>query len=248
MENFGKPNFSKKIESQEKEMDPKIKVRIPTKNDEIKRIRYTLEKIDWLKANGYYPDFIILPEYFQTIAKKLLLKEVTMGEMGYDEINNNLEYSPDDYLETDEYLKQEIVPKIKEVVKVFLKWNSEWGFKVFGEYSILLTKYGTGGSYKINKDAVISHVRMNEGRDYYKTAVHEMVHLGIEDIIVNKFNLSHDEKERVVDLIIKDIIGLPLESIWKEGDGELVKLNEFVTPETISDLPSAIEKYQNNNK
>jgi len=38
------------------------------------------------------------------------------------------------------------------------------------------------------------------------TSLHEIVHLGIEDTLVNKFNLSQDQKERLVDLLCNHLI------------------------------------------
>ncbi len=39
------------------------------------------------------------------------------------------------------------------------------------------------------------------------TPVHELVHIGIEEIIVQRFKLSHWEKERTVDLVTSKMFG-----------------------------------------
>ncbi|HCU70809.1 MAG TPA: hypothetical protein DIC35_03605 [Candidatus Moranbacteria bacterium] len=237
-------SFTPKFES--REIEPKIRVRIPTKNDEIKRIKYTLEKISWYKEHNLYPHNTVLPKYFSDLAEELLSGRLAIS-IEEDEINNNLEYSPEDYLEIYEFLNKEIIPKTKEIMAIFRKWESDWGFKCFEEYSILLTKYGTGGSY--HEDTGIIKVRMDDSRNYFEAAIHELIHIGIERLIIEKFNLSQQEKERVVDLIYTNILKLPGRVMQNENDDKnLARLNEFITEEYINDLPSAIEKYKQSKK
>jgi hypothetical protein len=64
---------------------------------------------------------------------------------------------------------------------------------------VILTKYGTMGSYRI-PDKVILNIHNNNP---LKTLIHEIVHLMIEKkVIENK--IAHEEKEKIVDKILKD--------------------------------------------
>ena len=70
-----------------------------------------------------------------------------------------------------------------------------------------------------------------------------MVHLGIQEHIVNKYQLSHWEKERLVDLICSTCFAdiLPKYHLQKI---ETLTIDTFATKEAIMhDLPKAIEAF-----
>lgn len=69
-----------------------------------------------------------------------------------------------------------------------------------------------------------------------------MIHMGIEENIVNHFRLSHWEKERVVDLMTKLLFGNLLPDYMLQDKGDK-RVDPFVTVETLQDLPASIEKY-----
>lgn len=71
------------------------------------------------------------------------------------------------------------------------------------KYLIFLTKFGTFGSYELpNKIFVNVHRNISE---IAETIVHEIVHLKFEDE-VQKRNLSHEQKERMVDGVVEKIL------------------------------------------
>lgn len=74
------------------------------------------------------------------------------------------------------------------------------------------------------------------------TPIHEIIHIDIEENIVNRFNLTHKEKERLVDLIVlkkfDDI--LPDYQIQSFGDS---RIDPYITSEALDNLPQIIEKY-----
>ena len=91
----------------------------------------------------------------------------------------------------------------------FEKLNASWGFEILSEYNIDLVAYSIGGKYYRDPQN-IGHVVLGFGNQWDdKSAlahiiVHEMIHLGIEDLIVNPKHLKNaliqqEEKERIVD-------------------------------------------------
>jgi hypothetical protein len=61
--------------------------------------------------------------------------------------------------------------------------------------------YGLGGRYNLSTATVTLLTTEFLKKPASETILHEIVHIGIEETIVNKYRLSHWEKERLVDLI-----------------------------------------------
>ncbi len=81
----------------------------------------------------------------------------------------------------------------------FIKNLSTLGVPLPNEYILRLTRYGTGGMYKLpNEIEVIVNDPITTD---FHTPFHEMVHLTIEDLIV-EHHIGHWTKERLVDLIL----------------------------------------------
>ena len=88
-----------------------------------------------------------------------------------------------------------------------VKLRDNWGFKLFRRYEIVATVWGTEGAYD-HEDGVIL-LRVNRegrrtsayGEPLEHTVVHEVVHIGIEEVIVRRYSLGHDMKEFLVDAI-----------------------------------------------
>jgi len=134
---------------------------------------------------------------------------------------------------------------INKAMSKFLELNKLWNFKTFPKYEILLTLYGTGGSFNANTGTVIMLTRRDgtfRRKRPHETIIHEIVHIGIHDIIVSRYKLEHWEKERLVDLICLYYFGdiLPEYKLQRKGDN---RLDEFVNTVTINDLPASIENY-----
>ena len=118
---------------------------------------------------------------------------------------------------------------------------------MFDEYKIFLVLWSPGGSYdprtgiiKIRADEQGNPTSVRKNK--HETIVHEIVHIGIEELIVQKYKLKHWEKEYLVDTICKKYLG----SLMPEYMSQRIvkKMDKYVTKETIkNNLPSAIEKY-----
>lgn len=154
---------------------------------EVKRIIGTLKRIDWYKANGYT---VQLPASLVAIDYSLL----TEGDI---KSAVSKEYSEQNYIESKKYIEdhwnnvgEELLKNIKNTSLVTQEC-----------YDIHLTRYGVGGSYHLPNKIIINIQRMFE-YGLLKTIAHESVHLSIQSL-VEKYNVRHWVKERVVDLLLE---------------------------------------------
>lgn len=152
---------------------------------EVERIKKTLPRLQWFKDNGYN---IKLPE-------SLVVN--SSADISDDQIKMAVEaeYKEDDFKIQEAYLLENW-HKVVDEVFVGIKKTSLIPRDI---YTIYFTKYGVGGSYN-HPDIII--VSMGSwGRGLLNTVFHEMVHLMIDQWIV-EYKVSHWQKERIVDLII----------------------------------------------
>jgi len=74
------------------------------------------------------------------------------------------------------------------------------GTYLLSEMTIILTRYGTQGSYKVPNSVVVNI--SNVPNEYIiKTVIHESFHL-MTECLIKKYSVEHWVKERIVDLII----------------------------------------------
>lgn len=166
------------------ENDPKFNVAFSLES-EISRLTYTLEKIDWYKEQGYYPQNVRLP---LGVDEKSNLDEAVKA------LQN--EYEDSDYNNASKSIETEL--------KVFPFKNLESlrSFETKDKCTILLTKYGTGGSYDYKNAEIIINIALRSKEQIISTVVHEFVHIGIQKYI-DDYKIGHWQKERLVDLIVE---------------------------------------------
>ncbi len=177
---------------EQKEGEPtKLDFEFSVKQD-TDRIKNTLQKAGWYQKNGYKPK----------MPKDLSLEE--MGDLSEEEVKKIIA----DEFDGEEY--KSIISKIEEDWEKFepqLRIGlANLGIDIDTRYQIMLTRYGTGGSYNNNWNPKGVTVNIAEKQEVSVIAIicHEIVHLCIQDLI-EKYNVSHWSKEHIVDLIIKSI-------------------------------------------
>lgn len=210
--------------------DHNISINIPTIEQEATSIWRTINDIEFLEKQGYK---INLPKnnLIDSLIKKS--KDGKFGSDDFPEIYNLLEvniYKKENYelaLKKVNAQKDLINKFVKELYVLQKKWN--WEFKTFEKYNIIFTLYGTGGSYDPDLGRVTLFTTP-EGKfmNYEKpanTIIHEIIHMGIEKSIVQKYNLPHGLKERIVDTLVYLLFGesLPEYKIQNMGDKEIDK-------------------------
>lgn len=168
----------------------KIRIKIKySKTFEIERIMATLKKLEWFKKRKYSITFpsdlnLNVENYFsKRYIRKILEKE----------------YRVKDYKRISLMIKR----KWNKLSERLLRGFSKLGIKMRLSYSIYLTKYGTKGSYRL-PNIIIINIQGSKSTDVIRTIIHEVIHVAIEDKIF-KYNISHWQKERIVDLIISKL-------------------------------------------
>ena len=166
---------------------------------EIERVRNTLERLPWYKQQGYR---VGLP---QNISEQSTPEEIANGISS--------EYSEIEYEDFTQWIKGQW-PQIPAGFEELKKIPS---FHLRDAYTIFLTKYGSGGSYDAQSGKVIVNIETRGKEKIIGTIVHEIIHTGIEYLIVS-YGVQHWHKERLVDLIGKKYFpGLkPLQNIKED--------------------------------
>ena len=168
-------------------------------DQEIERVRNTLERLPWYKQQGYR---VGLP---QNISEQSSLGEIT-NSVSY-------EYSEAGYEDFTQWIKEQW-PQIPAGFEELKKIPS---FLLRNAYTVFLTKYGSGGSYDAQSGKVIVNIETRGKEKIIGTIIHEIIHTGIEYLIVS-YDVQHWHKERLVDLIGKKYFpGLtPLQNIKED--------------------------------
>ncbi len=232
--------------SPENRIQPAIIIRAQTAEEEFKYLTRTLKRMPFYRQNGYT---VALPEdpVFKEIVQKSQddlrgMDQKALKLLFFDKI-----YDPS-FFEPGIQKLEKARQTIESALPVYEELNQMWGFQLFPVYDIALTRYGPGGFYNLDDPTrgkiVVQTDAMGTFRrsDPASTPIHESVHLGIEDTIVRKFNLTHEEKERMVDLMcrLKFAHILPNYKLQKIGD---TRIDSYVNLDTINDLPGAIARY-----
>lgn len=157
------------------------------KEFDTQRVKKTISDIGWFIKNNY--------QYKNFSFPKNLDKE-KLQSYTEDEIKNAVisEYNDDKYKEFESVI-------INNWEKVFAELKSAFqksGLAYQDEYTVYLTKYGTGGSYNLPNIIVINTFSSTKER-VLQIIIHEMIHLAIEESII-KHKISQAQKERMVDL------------------------------------------------
>ncbi len=221
---------------------PKIIFRAQTKEEAFSFVLYLSKKLPWFKQNGYK---IPLPQHiaFQNLYEQGLVaqdEEMRLRDIFYDEI-----YTVSDFTKG-----LRITSSMENAISCLFErlypLHRNWGFKLMSCYEIILTLYGPGGNYWPRKGYVIVRVDKNGSfgkKSVLESVIHELVHIGIEETIVEKFRLTHWEKERLVDLICVTCFKDVVPNYWMQKI-EDTKIDIFATQDAIEkNLPEAIEKF-----
>ena len=186
---------------------PRIEANIPTIDQEASVIWQTIHDIRFFEKHGYD---ISLPTH------ELIDELVQKSKAG--------NFSNQDYFTIYRLLDDEVYDKkayrtalfkVKNqaslinrisVSLVSMSNNWDWHFKRFDTYQVVLTLYGSGGRYDPDTGQITLMADRDGNFKRYEnpanTIVHEIVHIGIENSLVNTFSLPHSIKEELVDRIV----------------------------------------------
>ncbi len=183
----------------------RIDIQIPSIHDETSQIWRTIRDIKFFEEHNY-PLNLPSGQYIES------LKEKSRNNQFSDK-----DYSPlFQFVETEVYKKEDyhkgydLIEKnralINKMANTIIKSKKNWEFKEFPVYTIKLTLYGSGGNYNPDDGSIII-LTTPEGkfRQYdnpSNTLIHEIVHIGIEESLINAYKVPHPLKERMVDQIV----------------------------------------------
>ncbi|PIR57969.1 MAG: hypothetical protein COU71_01090 [Parcubacteria group bacterium CG10_big_fil_rev_8_21_14_0_10_38_31] len=154
-------------------------------DSEARRVKETLDILTWLTKNNYkfsLPNAIKNPK-----------------ETNIEIIREEIEEEYD--LKTYQIAESAILKSWEGNSSLVKRINQKMvGSYALEEINVILTKYGTQGSY-LTPNSVIINISNIPPEFLIKTVIHESLHLMIEHLI-KKYSVEHWVKERIVDLII----------------------------------------------
>lgn len=225
----------------------------PTVQSEANSIWQTINDINFLEEHRYR---IRLPNHPIIDDMKNRSRMGKFGNDDYSSIYNLLEediFREEDYeraLHKLESEKDGLEVKIGALLNSAKTW--QWTFRVFPSYKVVLTLYGTGGSYNPETGVIILLTnRDGEFMTYdspKNTIIHEIVHMGIEHSIIQKYSIPHSNKEHIVDSMTMLLFGdeLPEYSHQRMGDPRLD--NYLKDLSDVVNLEKSIQKFLDDKK
>jgi len=237
---------------------PSFKIKIPTPYDELEYVGgELLPKYALYFKSGYLPK---LPEDSFLIKSSQKGKRISKERLKMIILKF---YNKDIYENAILKINSKIGKIWLPLFKKLSKWNKDWEFKIFPHYEIRLTKFGIGGDYfpsygafdgkfrsapgkikPLKDNRAIILLKLNDknyfSREPLEVIIHEIIHLGIEESIVRKFNLNHTEKEKLVD----NICFFEFSQLLPNYKCQNLKMEKnFHLKESLKELPKFIKKY-----
>lgn len=183
----------------------RIQVIIPSAKAEAEYVWRTLEDILFFEAQGYE---LSLP-------KGLLIEELKQKSRSDELTDNDYErlkqfmldsvYDRENYQEGYQKIKDQL-GLINQMVNQLNTLRFDWSFKTFDTYTVNLTLYGPGGSFNPEEGSLLLFTTPEGIFKNYKnpanTIIHEIVHIGIDESIISKYQVPHALKERIVDTFV----------------------------------------------
>ncbi len=182
-----------------------VNVEIPTVEQETEYVWRTIIAIPFFEQNGYD---ISLPEGELIESLKEKARTRSLSDQDYEQLGNfirNEVYDRSDYQKGYEEVSSRI-PLLNEFIMEIENSSLNWDFKLFESYTVTLTLYGPGGSYNPDNGTILLYTTTEGDFKQYdnpaNTIIHEVVHIGIEASIVQRYQVPHGLKERIVDTFV----------------------------------------------
>ncbi|MEM1180951.1 MAG: hypothetical protein AAGM22_21605 [Acidobacteriota bacterium] len=190
--------------------------------------------MDFFKANGYD---VALPNHPAFAADAESLGSV---ELFADEVYRLSAF------ETALGVLAEKSSTLRDALAAYESFEGLEGFRSFDRYRVTLTLYGPGGSYHPDSGGIVLLTTPDgrfKGGGGVHTIVHEMMHLAVEDGLVQRFGLSHWEKERLVDFLVKREFRELLPNYELQSSGADA-LGPYLAEAPISAVADALRRYR----
>ncbi|MBN2546680.1 MAG: hypothetical protein JXB50_12840 [Spirochaetes bacterium] len=227
---------------------PEVIVRAASYYEELSIIKLFIKNIGYFNKYNYtanlpYNDPEVQKLINKSLNKKLKDKDFKKFEKTFDKKY----YDPADYLKGIDYVNN-VIPGIEKAFPVFNDYADKWAFKVCNKYEIILSLYSIGGmvSGRDGRILLLTYKEGNEkrGSDTLGLIIHEMIHIGINDPIILKYNVPFKTNERIVNKFIKHNLKelLPTYTTMSGSEDDLI--DEFLNEMGAWDnLPEAVKKF-----
>ena len=220
-------------------------VSIPTVEEEAQQLVNVLNRYKWFMDNGYT---ISLPNtpLIETLKNKLLagnsltsLEENQVREQFKNEI-----YRESDYQNAFTAIGN-VLRTADSQIPELRRYETAWHFFIPRRYNIRLTMYSPGGQYNPNNgDITILATRSLDRDRLLQTVLHEAIHIGIENIIIQKFNVPHWTKERIVDQFASRQFRSVLPNYWMQTGNVDTSIDViFQQADALDNLPQRVEEF-----
>ena len=143
-----------------------------------------------------------------------------------------------------------------KIYKKFKLMHDSWGFIILPRYVIDLNMYVSNGTYDANSGHILLGIKgggIQVTEATIKLIMHEMIHLGIEDLIVRdkagKMLLRQNEKERIVDNLCQYVgHGIFPDDLltFQEIAKDCSYMDKFVTGQPDKNLLKEIKEFLKN--
>ena len=220
-------------------------VSIPTADEEAEQFLSVLLQYKWYQDMGY--THVTLPSHpvINPLKAKVLNNEtLTAGEQAQAKsvFKTDL-YNAADYQKSLAAVKAAAATADKQIDSL-KRYQTAWGFFIPAKYNIQLTVYGPGGQYNPSTGRIIYLVNKNGQFDRKPlwTILHESVHIGIEDRIIQGYKLQHWVKERIVDQFVKKQFGSVVPD-YQMQNIQLPAIDKmFQNSDVLDKLPQRVEE------
>ncbi len=224
-----------------------IQITIPSVEEETEYVWRTLIDIKFFEEHNYevsLPDGELIDQ----------LKEKSKANQLTDEdFNSLLNHMKSNVYKRSDYEKgcQKIEANralINKMTNELRKSKRNWAFKEFDQYEVKLTLYGSGGSYNPETGSIIIYTtKEGEFKQYENpanTIIHEIIHIGTEESIMNKYQLPHPLKERIIDKIVLLHFKKYLPSYRLQGFGD-ARIDKYLkNKKSIKKLEEVVAQFQ----
>ena len=227
--------------------ESRVQVHIPTAEEEAEYVWRTIRDISFFEEHNYQ---VSLPkgEFIESLKQKSSQNQ--LSDADYESLKVFMKtsvYRPEDY----EKGYQTIVekkPLIERMVREISRLKKHWAFRSFDQYQVHLTLYGPGGSYDPEYGTILIYTTPEGGFKQYdnpaNTIIHEIVHIGTEEAIMNTHQVPHTLKERIIDKMVLIYFEkyLPDYRLQEFGDARIDPF--LLTKRDIKRLPEVLVEFQ----
>ncbi len=185
--------------------DDKVVVNVPSAESEAQYIWRNVQDIQFFEKNGYQVAFPPVASLENLKAKS---RTQGLSNEDYQVLESELKasvYAEEDYKAGYEKVENAL-PLVNKMLEKIKELELDWEFKMYDQYNVNLTLYGPGGSYNPDTgDITLFTTPQGQFKQYENpanTIIHEIVHMGIEASLINRYQVPHQMKERIVDQFV----------------------------------------------